>query len=105
MLVPPVVTNGPSLRRPKQHDSPPGRRESAANATFAESHELEFSRDVGRMAVYPYFRAHVAILVSSAGVVLPPLPSINIGTFRNRNTLVGKTETRGEQQPEKPPEP
>lgn len=53
-----------------------------------------FLRDVGRMAVYPYFRAHVAVLASEAAMMLPPLPSINIGTFQKQNVLAGRVGTR-----------
>jgi hypothetical protein len=30
------------------------------------------------------------MLVSDAGIMLPPLPSINIGTFREKNVLTGR---------------
>jgi len=37
-----------------------------------------FVERVGRVAVYPYFRALVASLVSEAGLQMPPLPMISL---------------------------
>ena len=58
-----------------------GDKEEAASA---------YLRDVGRMASYPYFRAHVASVLGSAALVLPPLPSIGIGTFRDRDRITAR---------------
>lgn len=54
-----------------------------------------YLRDVGRMATYPYFRAHVAMLQSASNVVLPPLPPINIATFRARAAIFGEIRNQG----------
>ncbi len=62
-----------------------------------EGAAIAFLTDVGRMAVYPYFRAHVAMVTGAGGLVLPPLPTINIGTFQKRNQLGGRVGARQEQ--------
>lgn len=53
-----------------------------------EAPAKEYLFDVGRMATFPYFRAHVAMLLNGSSIVLPPLPTINIGTFRERTSLL-----------------
>lgn len=77
-----------------ERDEPRVRVEARYLVRYSEVEESsivaqEFLRDVGRMAAYPYFRGHVAMNTGAAGLVLPPLPSINIGTFRKRDKLVG----------------
>ena len=57
---------------------------------------IAFLTDVGRMAIYPYFRAHVAVVTGAGGLVLPPLPTINIGTFQKRDRLGGRVGPRQE---------
>lgn len=61
-----------------------------------EGAAIAFLTDVGRMAVYPYFRAHVAMVTGAGGLVLPPLPTINIGTFQKRDKLDGRVGPRQE---------
>lgn len=48
---------------------------------------VAYLKDVGRMAAYPYFRTHVATLLSGAQLMLPPLPVITMGTFRDRDRI------------------
>lgn len=48
---------------------------------------LAFLHDVGRMATYPYFRSQVAMFAGAAQILLPPLPTITVGTFQNRSKL------------------
>ena len=53
----------------------------------SEEIAVAYLKDVGRMAAYPYFRTHVATLLSGAQLMLPPLPVITMGTFRGSDRI------------------
>ncbi|WP_413719218.1 hypothetical protein [Silicimonas sp. MF1-12-2] len=46
-------------------------------AGFDEDYVRFFFQKVGRFATYPYFRSDFSHHISSSGIMLPPLPSLN----------------------------
>lgn len=60
---------------------------SNAQSLGGEVAAVDFLRKVGRMAVYPYFRAYVSFVSAEAQLNVPMLPTLNIGAFDDGDGL------------------
>lgn len=63
------------------------------NVDGGSERAVEFLRKVGRMAVYPYFRAHVSMTSAEGQLNIPMLPAVTIATFETGGISI--TWTRG----------